>query len=282
MTDAELERQYDNRGNVPEHPAIIAGWQTDAAAYRAEAEARGEALLGIAYGAHERQKFDLFGPGAKGEAGPILFFVHGGYWRAMDRGMFSHLARGPNAQGGTVVLPSYRLCPEASMQEVLDDVRAAARAVFGRFGRRFAVAGHSAGGHLAACLVATDWKAIDPVLPATLVPAGYGISGLYDLSPLVRLAMNADWKLDATEAERLSPCLWTPPAGAIFDAVYGGDETAEYARHSRTIAEAWARRGAATRVEALPGRNHFTAPGALADPASAMTLRVTELARGAA
>ncbi len=278
-TDAELERQYDNRGNVPEHPAIIAGWARDAEAYRAEAAARGEAALDIAYGPQERQKFDLFGPGARGIDAPLLMFIHGGYWRSLDRASFSHLAKGANAHGVTVALPSYRLCPAVSMDEIVDDLRAAALALWKRFGRRFAVAGHSAGGHLTACLVGTDWTRIDPSRPRDMTTAGYSVSGLFDLAPLTRVSVNADLRMDAAAAERLSPVRLAPPQGVVLDAVYGGDETAEYARQSRAIVEAWAAAGATTRLEALPGANHFTAPAPLSDPASAMTRRVVELAR---
>ncbi len=280
LSDAELERQYDNRGNVPEHPALIAGWQRDSAAYRAEATAAGHAALDIAYGGHERQKFDVYGPGGNGEAGPVLLFIHGGYWRSLDRSMFAHLARGANAHGVTVVMPSYRLCPDVGMEEIVADVRAAAVATWKRFGRPFAVSGHSAGGHLAGCIVGTDWTAFDSALPADMTRSGYSISGLFDLAPLTRIAVNEDLRMDAATAARLSPCLWAAPKGATFDCVYGALETEEYARQSRSVAEAWAAGGAATRVEALPGANHFTAPAPLADAASAMTARVTAMAKG--
>src|SRR5258708_28554566 len=111
--------------------------------------------------------------------------------------------------------------------------------------------GHSAGGHLAACMVATDWKALDANAPADLAPVGYAISGLYDLAPLLHLATNADFKLDAAEARRISPLFWPVAKCRVLDAVVGRAESSEFLRHSQTIADGWRVQGVATRYEAL-------------------------------
>ena len=141
------------------------------------------------------------------------------------------------------------------------------------------VSGHSAGGHLAACMVATDWKALDKDAPAELAPIGYAISGLFDLAPLMHLSTNADFKLDATEARRISPLFWPLVRGKILDAVVGGDESSEFLRHSKSVADDWRERGAITRYEAIPGLNHFTICDPMTDPDSAMTKRLVELAK---
>jgi arylformamidase len=65
----------------------------------------------------------------------------------------------------------------------------------------------------------------------------------------------------------------------LFDAVVGGEESPEYLRQSRTIAERWGAAGVRTRYEAVPGANHFTVVAPLADPDSAMTRRVAALAK---
>jgi arylformamidase len=127
-------------------------------------------------------------------------------------------------------------------------------------------------------MLATDWRALDPALPADFVGAGYAISGIFDLQPLRHTYVNDATRMDEAEAERLSPLFWTPPVGRTFDAVVGGDESAEYLRQSRTIAERWGASGVATRYEAIPGHNHFTVILPLADPQSAMTRRLAELA----
>jgi arylformamidase len=127
-------------------------------------------------------------------------------------------------------------------------------------------------------MVATDWPSLYPKAPADLVPAGYSISGLYDLTPLIGTSMNQDLRLDQAEARKVSPAFWTPKPGRVFDSVVGGLESSEFRRQSRLIAQAW--QGAAqTRCEEIAGMHHFNVTDALADPQSAMTARVAELAR---
>jgi arylformamidase len=138
------------------------------------------------------------------------------------------------------------------------------------------VSGHSAGGHLAACMLATDWKKLAPDAPADLVPAAMTISGVHDLTPLLHLANNAEFKLDEVEARRVSPLFWPAPKGRALDAVVGGNESSEFLRQSRIIAEAWGKDNE-TRYQAVPGMNHFTVCDAMSDPGSAMTARLAEL-----
>jgi len=127
-------------------------------------------------------------------------------------------------------------------------------------------------------MVATDWSSLYPKAPADLVPAGYSISGVFDLSPLIGISMNQDLRLDAAAARKVSPAFWPIAPGRSFDAVVGGLESSEFKRQSRLIADAW-NSAAATRYEEIPGTNHFTVIDGLADPHSAMTARVAELAQ---
>ncbi|KAA2241269.1 alpha/beta hydrolase [Salinarimonas soli] len=271
MAGIDYEAEYNNRARVPEHPAIIEGWARDAAAYREAHPPRS-----FAYGDSERQAIDLFA-GTGEEARPLVMFIHGGYWQGLHPAYFSHLARGLNARGIDVAVPGYDLAPTVHVGEIVDQMRAAAGRLWRETGRRVTVAGHSAGGHLAACLLATDWAAAG--LPADLVPGAYAISGLFELRPLLTTSVNRALGLQPAEADRLSPLLWPAPAGRALDAVVGARESDEYLRQSRTIAERWATAGVATRFEALPGADHFTVIAPLADPGSAMTARVAELAR---
>ena len=110
------------------------------------------------------------------------------------------MSAGLNARGIAVAVAGYDLCPQVTIVQIIEQIRTACLFLWRRFGQRLMVYGHSAGGHLAACMVATDWKKLDPKAPADLVPAGYSISGLFDLKPLIATAMNADFKL--TERER--------------------------------------------------------------------------------
>ena len=274
MTVIDYEAEYNNRARVPEHPAILSRWQHDAAAFRA---AHKNSELGLAYGKSERQKIDLFWPGtARGAR--IVLFIHGGYWRALERESFSHMAAGANARGLAFALAGYDLCPKVMISEIIEQVREAASFLGRRHGGPIIACGHSAGGHLAGCLVATDWKQRAADLPADLTPAGLSISGLFDLTPLVQTSMNADLRLDAAEIQRSSPIFWPVPPGArAFDAWVGGDESSEFLRQSRIIADAW-KKGLATRYEAIAGTNHFTVLDLLAQPGSALTARLVALA----
>ena len=188
------------------------------------------------------------------------------------------MARGLNGNGFAVAVAGYDLCPNVSIAAIVDQIRRACAFLWQRLGRRMLVYGHSAGGHLAAAMVATDWASLYPKAPPDLAPAAYAVSGVFDLSPLVQISVNQDLRLDAEEARRLSPALLSVPKGRAFDAVVGGLESSEFKRQSQLIVQAW--RGAAeTRYEEFPDTNHFTVLDPLADPQSAMTRRVAELAR---
>ena len=134
------------------------------------------------------------------------------------------MSAGLNARGVAVAVAGYDLTPQVTIVQIIDQIRTACLFLWRRFGQRLMVYGHSAGGHLAACMVATDWKQLDPKAPADLVPAGYSISGLFDLKPLIATSMNADFKLNEAAAAQVSPLWWPVPRNRVFDAVVGGAE----------------------------------------------------------
>jgi arylformamidase len=156
-------------------------------------------------------------------------------------------------------------------------MRMAAREL-ARLGSPLVVSGHSAGGHLAACMLATDWRAFDASLPQHLVIAAYAISGLFDLGPLVETSINKALRLDHASARAASPLFWNPPLSGSLDAVVGENESAEYFRQSQTIVDLWGAAGIETRFGTVAGANHFTAIAPLADPDSPMVRRLRELA----
>jgi arylformamidase len=269
LSAVDYEAEYNNRARVPEHPVHIGGWARDAVAYREKYPPRA-----MPYGPGARNRIDFF---AGDGAGPIVVFIHGGYWQALDISYFSHLAAGVNAHGIDVAIAGYSLCPDVTIEHIIGEMRAALREL-SRLGRPLVISGHSAGGHLAACMLATDWRAFDPSLPADLVKAAYAISGLFDLRPLVGTSINNALRLDEATAHAASPLFWKPPSGGSLDAVVGGEEGAEYRRQSKTITDAWAVAGLPTRFATIEGANHFVAIAPLADPASPMVARLKELA----
>jgi arylformamidase len=161
--------------------------------------------------------------------------------------------------------------------DIIQQMRAASREL-ARLGRSLVISGHSAGGHLAACMLATNWPAFDASLPEDLVVAAYAISGLFDLGPLIETSINNALRLDHAAARAASPLFWNAPLRGTLDAVVGENESAEYFRQSRAIVELWGDAGVTTRFGVVPDANHFTAIAPLADPESPMVLRLKELA----
>jgi len=265
----DYEAEYNNRARVPEYPAHFAGWARDAAVYRENNVPRL-----IVYGPGARNSIDFF-PGNNKR--PIVVFIHGGYWQALDSSFFSHLAGGLNAHGVGVAIPSYELCPDVTVEEIIGQMRTMTREL-ARLGQPLVISGHSAGGHLAACMLATDWPALDASLRQNLVVAGYAISGLFDLGPLVETSINTAMRLDRATARAASPLFWTAPKHGSLDAVVGECESAEYFRQSRSIVDAWGSTGLPTRFGTVADANHFTAIAPLADPDSPMVARLAELA----
>ncbi|MFM9975365.1 MAG: alpha/beta hydrolase, partial [Beijerinckiaceae bacterium] len=195
-----------------------------------------------------------------------------------DPSCFSHMAKGLNAHGITVGIAGYDLCPDVSVSQINEQMIKAAVAFFHDQRSRIVVSGHSAGGHLAACLAATSWEDVDETLPENMIAAGLAVSGLFELEPLVATSVNARLGLDFMDARMLSPRLWLPPVDMTFDAWVGGAESAEYRRQSQGIAAVWSAAGNTTAYVEVAGANHFTVINGLSDPANAMTVRLVEMA----
>ena len=276
MAAIDYKAEYNNRARVPEYEEIFARWAREAEFYRADRLKNGRAELGLSYGDTPRQSIDLFLPDA-GEDAPLAIFIHGGWWRSLDPSMFSQMARGLNTRGIRLAVVGYDLCPNVGIGDIIEQMRRACVFLWQRYNRRLLIVGHSAGGHLAGAMVATDWVSLYPKAPTDLVPAGYSISGVFDLSPLVSITPNQDLRLTAETARQLSPALWPIAPRRTFDAVVGGLESNEFLRQSRLITQAW-QNSAKTRYEEVAGMNHFTVIDPLADPQSAMVARAAELA----
>jgi arylformamidase len=277
---AWLDRQYDNRARVPDHRRIMDNWASASAHVRAHTPS---ARLDLRYGAGAPATLDLFAPTTAAVAGagaPVLLFIHGGYWRSLDKSDFSFIAPAFNAAGALVMVPNYALCPAVSIEHiVLQIAQAVAWAVdhaaaHGGDPSRIVLVGHSAGAHLAAMLLTCRWKELDPGLPAQPLLGALAISGLYDLEPLRHApCVKDDLRLTPASVARLSPAFFPRPKGGKLHAVVGLDESDEFLRQNALIRDVWGPTAVPV-CETVHGRNHFDVLNTLVDPAG----RLHELA----
>ena len=264
---AWLNSMYNNRALVPDFPAYLERWVKTSNAVRKSQPC----TLDVAYGSAPGEKLDVFAGAAKNA--PVVVFIHGGYWRSLDKSDHSFIAPAFTKQGACVVVPNYDLCPAVTIPEItMQMVRTLAWvyrniAQHGGNPNRMTVIGHSAGGHLTAMMLACVWKAYAADLPADVVKNALSISGLYDLEPL-RHAPNVKDSLKLTPAQvrKASPALLPAPRNGTLYTVAGGSESAEFLRHNQLIQQAWGKKTVPV-CEALLGLNHFSVLDALVDPA---------------
>lgn len=266
LGDAQwLEQMYNNRARVPGYADHFARWTRDSEQARRELPC----TLDIAYGPAPGERLDVFP--AQRPHSPVMVFIHGGYWRSLDKREHAFVAPAFAPQA-CVVIPNYDLCPNITVPGiVMQMVRALAwtarhAAEHGGDPRRITVVGHSAGGHLAAMLLLCDWRAIDPSLPADLVTRALGISGLYDLEPMRHTpSLQESVQLTPEQVWLASPALLPAPAAGRLYTVVGGRESMEFLRHNELIRQAWGSAHVPV-CEALPGLNHFSILEALTQP----------------
>lgn len=263
---AWLEAQYNNRARVPEHAAYLKRWAEDSAQVRRERAC----VLDLPYGSGAAETLDIF-PAAARDA-PVLVYIHGGWWRSLDKSDGSFVAPAFTEAGAMVVVPNYGLCPAVRIEEIAMQMTRALAWVWrhasehGGDASRIVVAGHSAGGHLAAMLACCRWPEVAADLPPNLLHGALSISGVFDLAPIRRTAfLQADLRLDAGAVRRLSPAAFPAPAGPMH-AVVGGNESDEFLRQNALIRRRWGERAVPV-CEALPGADHFSVLDALAQRA---------------
>ncbi|WP_065751306.1 alpha/beta hydrolase [Bradyrhizobium paxllaeri] len=258
---------YANAPNIPRGDRWPAAWVQPAQAYRDALQSHGRATLDISYGKRERNRFDLFRP--EGRPKGLVVFVHGGFWKALDKSFWSHLARGSVDSGHAVAMPSYTLCPAVRIAEITREIAASvARAAAMVEGPLF-LAGHSAGGHLVTRMISATSPLADDV--RARISHTISISGLHDLRPLMKAAMNTELRIDEAEALAESPALLAPMPNARVTCWVGSAERPEFVRQNALLANIWTGLGASTRVIEEPGRHHFDVIDGLADPDHQLT-----------
>ncbi|MBB5574337.1 MULTISPECIES: alpha/beta hydrolase [Rhizobium] len=244
-----------------------AAWVEPAQAFRDSLATTGRAKLDLAYGLGERNRFDLFLP-ARSPKG-LVVFIHGGYWLELDKSYWSHLAAGPITNGYAVAIPSYTLCPENRLTVIAKEVAAAIGAAADMVDGPMMLAGHSAGGQLATRMV----TATSPLAASIQARIRHvvSISGLHDLRPIMKRAMNEYLRIDAAEAMAESPALLEPAENVRLTCWVGGAERAEFIRQNALLANIWTGLGAATAAIVEPDQNHFTILDGLTDPIHPLT-----------
>jgi arylformamidase len=270
MTSSEpgfAEREYNLRAAFPDHPQWFARWAADSERVRASMRV----VRDVRYGTGPKQTVDLFP--AERPRGALLF-IHGGYWRALDKDDHSFIAPPFVAEGIGVAVVNYDLCPSVSIADIAEQCRQAVEWLtregesHGVPAQRMIVGGHSAGGHLTAMMFATDWKARGT--PADAMVGGVSISGVFDLEPLVEVSFNSDLRLDPQSAREVSPVHVDPRVDAPLLLAAGADETSEFIRQSRSLWQRWPRCRPAGSDGPLfvPGKHHFSVLSEFADPQS--------------
>jgi arylformamidase len=262
---AWLDAQYNNRARIPEHPEIFERWASASALAREKSSHR----LDVPYGFGSNETLDIF-PCARAGA-PVLVFVHGGYWRSLDKRDHSFVAPSFVQDGAMVVVPNYGLCPAVTIEDIaMQTARALAwtyrnAVAYGGDPERIVVVGHSAGGHLATMLLSCHWRALAGDLPARLVGSALSISGLFDLEPLRHTPfLKGDLRLTPASVRRLSPARFPAPEGVLY-ATVGAQESDEFLRQNALIRAAWGP-SAVPVCESIAGAHHLNVLHDFADP----------------
>ena len=289
-----LDALYDNRARVPDHPVHLKAW----AEKSVQARQSTRCVLDVPYGSGPSGTLDIFYPdrgalwddgtaASKAGQAPVMVFLHGGYWRSLDKSDHSFVAPALCAKGVCVVVVNYDLCPGTDghpvrIPGITAQVAQALQWVhqhmgdYGGDAKRLVAVGHSAGGQLAAMMLLGQMPSVAASPAQPLVQQAISISGVFDLEPLMHApSFQASLYLDDQQVALASPARWAPPATGALRALVGAQESDEFLRQNRLIQQRWGT--AAVPVErALPGLNHFSILDTLADPDSELFAQVLQ------
>lgn len=258
---------YANGANIAGGERWPGLWVDPARQFRADLEAKGRARLDLAYAEGARNRLDLFLP--EGTPKGLVVFVHGGFWMKLDKSFWSHLAAGPLAHDHAVAMPSYTLCPDIRISGIGREVAKAIELAATEVDGSIRLTGHSAGGHLVTRMICANTPL--PQAVRARIANTVSISGVHDLRPMMKTAMNETLAIDGAEAAAESPALLEPMDGARLCCWVGGNERAEFLRQNALLANAWTGLGATTMTVEEPDRHHFNVIDGLADPDHALT-----------
>ncbi|MSQ19650.1 MAG: alpha/beta hydrolase [Betaproteobacteria bacterium] len=261
----EYDLQYNPRLTVNNVPALLADWTASSAAARASTDC----TLDVSYGEAPTEMLDIFRTAGKSMA--VMIFIHGGYWRSLDKRDFSFIAPTFTRAGVTVVVPNYALCPAVTVEHIVKQMLQATawtyrhRADYGAAKNPIYVVGHSAGGHLTAMMLAAAWDVYAADLPPSVVSAGLSVSGVYDLTAIVRTpSINNDVRLTDVDAIKASPISYAPSSAVRLYTAVGELENEGFHIQNGLIGDRW---HAIHEIDVqCEGANHFTVLDQLIDP----------------
>lgn len=277
----ERDRQYNARASVADFDACVRD-------YAQQAEVARQQCVGIhdlRYGMGQAERLDLFPVTSARQPAPLLVFIHGGYWRAQTKEDAPLMAKVFTDAGVAVATLEYPLLPEATLSEVVREVRSAIawlHANVARYGvdpDRIYVGGSSAGGHLTGMLLAPGWQA-SYGLPEDVVKGGLGLSGLYDIQPLCATSINAWMRLNPEQARLLSPLFYLPEIPTSLVLAVGGLETDGFKNQTNVYEAAWRKKGLPVLRVETPHCNHFDLVCELGKPDSPLTRATLNMVRG--
>ncbi|MGI8637086.1 MAG: alpha/beta hydrolase [Segetibacter sp.] len=273
---AGLDREYNNRLHVPDFADYFERWEL----LSRQTEKDLQIIKDISYGTLPRETLDVFTslrPQSK-----TLVFIHGGYWQMLDKSMFHFIANSFHSYGINTVLINYPLAPKASLNQIVASCRNAMNWVYNNISayngdsHQIFVAGHSAGGHLAAMLMATNWKVIDPQLPVDLIKGTCVMSGLFNLVPIHLSYLNSVLCWDLQTSLRNSPLNHEPLNRCPLVISVGGDETSEFKGQSKDLYTAW-KEATETELLGLAGLHHFSIVDQFSEENSSLNLAMRKL-----
>ena len=274
-----LELEFNPRATAKNLDERLAAY----AAASAETRARLDCALDVRYGTGEKETLDIF-PAPESESGPgapVQLFIHGGYWRAMDKSDYSFIADAFQPAGATTVVINYDLCPTVTLDTIVEQSNRSIAwtfrniADYGGDPDRLYVSGNSAGGHLTAMALAHDWESEG--LPADIIKGAVPITGVMDCEPVLDITVNELVRLEPESARRLSP-LHHPPRRALpLLVAVGGAEPELWIKMSEDYAALCRQHGIECEYMEMPGQDHFDISRAGGDPESPLALAMLRM-----
>ena len=272
-----LDNQYNNRLHVPDYAIHLNRWEL----LSRQTEQKLPVIKDIAYGSLQRERLDIYSslqPQSK-----TLIFIHGGYWQMLDKSMFHFIANGFHSYGVTTVLLTYPLAPEVSIDQIVVSCRNAIKWLYSNIPafngdpNQMYVVGHSAGGHLAAMLMATDWKLFISGLSANVLKGICAVSGLFNLVPIHLSYLNKVLKMDMETAKSNSPVRLEPSNSCPLIVAVGEAESAEFNDQSKEFYTCWKNKGIDNQLLQMPRQNHYSIAETIVDPQSSLHQALRQL-----